>query len=315
MDPYISAWLLKDDRPCVVVLGNEKGGSGKSTVAIHLAMGLRAAGLKVGTVDLDGRQGTFSCFIDNRQAFRPRNREAEARTVADHRRISLSRNARESELGAEKLAQLVTALDSLNDRHYIIVDTPGSDSVLARAAHVLADILITPLNSSFLDLDALVRVDREASSIAGPSAYSESVMMMSERRADSGAAPIDWLVVVNRLPNVPTRVHRSVSAILRKLSQRLNFDFLPPLHERVIFRELYLKGLTVLDEDELDPVVAAAATTIAAREEVDALVDAVLARGMWKELAERRAQLRADPNRGRPRKSGISFANFDPSRP
>ena len=312
MEPYLSTWLLRNNRPRVIVLGNEKGGSGKSTVAIHLAMGLAAAGMRVGTVDLDGRQGTFSRFVENRKRYAPTDKEAARMVFTEHRQISLSRDAREADSGDEKLAQLVTALETLGDCEFIVIDTPGSDNVLCRAAHVLADILITPLNSSFLDLDALVRVNKEANQISGPSAYSELVLFMSERRADMGAPPIDWLIITNRLPNVPTRVHRSVIEILRKLSERLGFHFLPSIHERVILRELFLRGLTVLDFAELDPAASGAAGP--AREEVEALVDAILVRSPWKELAARRAAARSNPQRKDPKKSSGPFDNWGPSR-
>jgi chromosome partitioning protein len=313
MEPYLSTWLLKKDRPRVIVLGNEKGGSGKSTVAIHLAMGLAAAGLRVGTVDLDGRQGTFSRFVENRKRYVPSDKAAARMAFTEHRQISLSRDAREADSGDEKLAQLVTALETLGKCQFVVIDTPGSDNVLSRAAHVLADTLITPLNSSFLDLDALVRVNREANQISGPSAYSGLVLFTSVRRADMGAPPIDWLIITNRLPNVPTRVHRSVIEILRKLSERLGFHFLPPIHERVILRELFLKGLTVLDSAELDS--AAAGTAHPARAEVEALVDAILIRSPWKELAARRAAARSNPREKPPKKSFLSFGNWDRSRP
>lgn len=311
MEPYLKTWLLRDHRPEVIVLGNEKGGSGKSTVAIHLAMGLAAAGLRVGTIDLDGRQGTFSRFVENRKRYAASAQVAARMEFTEHRGIGLSRDAKEAETGDEKLAQLVTALETLGDCQFVVIDTPGSDNVLARAAHVLADTLITPLNSSFLDLDALVRVNKEANQISGPSAYSELVLYMSERRTDIGALAIDWLVVTNRLPNVPTRVHRSVMEILRKLSERLGFNFLPSIHERVIFRELFLKGLTVLDTPELD----SAGTTGAAREEVDALVDAVLNRSSWRQLAVRRGAARSNPGHGAPGHAPITFDKLDPSRP
>jgi chromosome partitioning protein len=313
MEPYLSTWLLRDDRPRVIVLGNEKGGSGKSTVAIHLAMGLATAGLRVGTIDLDGRQGTFSRFVENRKRYAPTDQEAARMVFTEHRQISLSRDARKADSGDEKLAQLVTALETLGDCAFVVIDTPGSDNVLSRAAHMLADTLITPLNSSFLDLDALVRVNREGNQISGPSAYSELVLFMSEQRADMSASSIDWLIITNRLPNVPTRVHRTVIEILRKLSERLGFHFLPSIHERVIFRELFMKGLTVLDSAELDS--AAAGTARPAREEVEALVDAVLVRSPWKELAARRADARSKPQQKAPKKSYISFDNMDPSRP
>lgn len=312
-EPFLDAWLSKRDRPEVVVLGNEKGGSGKTTVAIHLAYGLADAGLRVGTIDLDGRQATFSRFVDNRRKLVLSEAEGTSIKFTDHRRISLSRNATEETLTDEKLRQLVTALDSLSHCQYVVVDTPGSDHMLCRAAHVLADVLITPLNSSFLDLDALVKVDREANQISGPSAYSEMVVYMSEARAELGGDLIDWLVLTNRIPNVPTRVHREVTDVLRKLAERLGFSFLPSLHERVIFRELFLKGLTVLDTGQDEGPSPQTIASITAREEVEALVDGVLARGPWKSLAAERQQARIRPKTRPGRKSAISFENFKPT--
>src|ERR1700741_4868004 len=58
----------------VVVLGNEKGGSGKSTTAMHVAVALMKAGQRVATIDLDSRQGSFSHYIDNRRAWAQRAR-------------------------------------------------------------------------------------------------------------------------------------------------------------------------------------------------------------------------------------------------
>ena len=288
MEPYLTSWLTANLRPRVIVLGNEKGGSGKSTVAIHLAMGLAAAGLRVGTIDLDGRQGTLSHFMENR---RTTNKSAPAKAqlaCPEHRQISLSRNAREDDNADEKLAQLVTALETRGKCNVNIVDTPGSDSVLSRAAHICADILITPLNSSFLDLDALVKVDETASRITGPSAYSEMVLYMSEKRADLGVAPIDWLIITTRLPNVATRVHRSVMDILRQLSARLGFGILPPFHERVVFRGLFLEGRTVLDITDPGATARPPRNAASARDEIEALVDVILVHGPWQDLAARR---------------------------
>jgi chromosome partitioning protein len=300
MEPYLTSWLTASLRPRVIVLGNEKGGSGKSTVAIHLAMGLAAAGLRVGTIDLDGRQGTLSHFMENRKISNQTAGKNAQLACPEHRQISLSRNAREDDNADEKLAQLVTALESLNDRNVIVVDTPGSDSVLARAAHICADMLITPLNSSFLDLDALVKVDETASRITGPSVYSEMILYMSEKRADLKVAPIDWLVITNRLPNVATRVHRSVMDILKQLSARLGFRILPPFHERVIFRGLFLEGRTVLDITNPDANAPPLQNVASAQGEIEALVDEILVRGPWKDVAARRARAagRANPADG-----------------
>src|SRR5580704_12617755 len=51
----------------VIVLGNEKGGSGKSTTAMHVAVALLRAGQRVATIDLDSRQKSFTHYIENRR--------------------------------------------------------------------------------------------------------------------------------------------------------------------------------------------------------------------------------------------------------
>ena len=51
----------------VIVVGNEKGGAGKSTVAIHLAVALMRMGKTVGVIDLDLRQASLSRYLENRR--------------------------------------------------------------------------------------------------------------------------------------------------------------------------------------------------------------------------------------------------------
>ena len=53
------------DRAHVIVLGNEKGGSGKSTTAMQLFVALARAGHRVGALDLDFRQQSFFRYLDN----------------------------------------------------------------------------------------------------------------------------------------------------------------------------------------------------------------------------------------------------------
>jgi len=53
----------------VLVLGNEKGGSEKSTVALHVAVALLKAGQRVATIDLHCRQQSLTRYINNRSAW------------------------------------------------------------------------------------------------------------------------------------------------------------------------------------------------------------------------------------------------------
>ena len=81
----------------VIVLGNEKGGSGKSTSALHLIVALLKRGFKVGSIDLDARQGTLSRMIENRGNYA----QATGRTLVlpEHRRVA--RSEAEAELQAK----------------------------------------------------------------------------------------------------------------------------------------------------------------------------------------------------------------------
>ena len=50
----------------VIVVANEKGGSGKSTIAMNIAIALMKAGNSVGSIDLDNRQRSLTHYVDNR---------------------------------------------------------------------------------------------------------------------------------------------------------------------------------------------------------------------------------------------------------
>ena len=53
-------------KPHIIVFANEKGGTGKSTTAVHVAIALAARGATVSAFDLDHRQRTMGRYFDNR---------------------------------------------------------------------------------------------------------------------------------------------------------------------------------------------------------------------------------------------------------
>lgn len=233
-------------RAHVLVLGNEKGGSGKSTTAMHLAVSLLYDGAKVGTIDVDSRQGTFTRYIENRRAF------ARAQSldlpVPEHRAVlpsDLPNRDHAEAAERERFGQAFIELGSTCD--FLIIDTPGSHTHLSRLAHIEADTLLTPLNDSFIDLDLLARVEPETLRILRPSIYSEAVWQQRQQRAIAGHRPVDWIVIRNRLASLDARNKRDMEKAVNALAQRLGFRIAPGLSERVIYRELFLKGLTLLD--------------------------------------------------------------------
>jgi chromosome partitioning protein len=137
-------------------------------------------------------------------------------------------------------------------------------------AHTLADTLITPMNDSFVDFDLLARLSPEGK-ILGPSIYAEMVWAARQMRAQAGAGPIDWLVLRNRLGTQQMHNKRKVGGALQALSKRIGFRVAPGFSERVIFRELFPRGLTLLDLKDIG-TEQLSMSNIAARQELRDLI-------------------------------------------
>lgn len=267
----------RDRRPLVITLASAKGGTGKSTTAVHLAVGLMKLGHKVGSIDLDGRQGTMSRYFANRAALvEETGREL---GMPLHRRIEPSRHANRDLTEHEEQARFSEALVDLSSCTYVVIDTPGNDSHIARLGCVQADTLITPLNDSFLDIDILARIDRRKREVLGPSEYCKLIWQENDRRVAASRRPIDWIVMRNRLAHIGARNNREVSGLLQQLAQRIGFRLEYGLSERVVFRELFLSGLTLLDLPENEVEGPVQRSHLHARQEIDDLLRAIGALG------------------------------------
>ena len=262
------------ERAQVIVLGNEKGGSGKSTCAMHLIVGLLRDGYRVGAIDLDARQATLNGYLAARAAFAAQ-RQVELpmpRHVAVNRSDQDSRAAAE----AEEQERFGAALADLNrDCDIIVIDCPGSDTFLSRVGHAQADTLVTPINDSFVDFAMLAKVDPDRHEVVHPSIYSEMVWEARKRRFSRDRGRIDWIVMRNRLGASEARNKRDVGATLDALSKRIGFRTVKGFGERVIFRELYLQGLTLMDVRDAGLGMQIAMSHVAARAEVRSLIGAI----------------------------------------
>ena len=252
----------------VVVLGNEKGGSGKSTIALHIAVALLKARQRVATIDLDCRQQSFTRYIGNRSAWaRHTGLDLE---LPFHCCLKLGETMQIAENESSEFLQFMDAVSSVERRFdFIVIDTPGSDSYLMRLAHSMADTLVTPLNDSFMDFDVLGTVDPAAYAVTGESHYATMVRQARQKRRQLDGVSADWIVVRNRLSMMGSLNKQLVADGLKDLSLRLGFRAIDGFTERVVYREFFLRGLPALDD--LDEATLGARPNIGhvtAREEV-----------------------------------------------
>lgn len=256
----------------LIVFANEKGGSGKSTSAVHTAVALAQAGRRVAALDLDTRQRTFARYMENREAYARREGAVLPTPVWEV-------------FDPGKDADIVGRLEALGaEADVVVVDTPGRDDRHALAAMERADTLVTPINDSFVDLDLIGQVDPDTYKVRRPSFYAELVWDARKVRARTDGGTVDWVVLRNRLQHLEARNMRRVAAALGELSKRVGFRVIPGLSERVIYRELFPKGLTLLDLAAIGQ--EAGIGHIAARQELRELV-AGLALPDWARPAAR----------------------------
>ena len=253
----------------IIVVGNEKGGTGKSTLSMHIIISLLYRNLSVGSIDLDARQGTLTRYLENRKA---KNAKDDLDLACpDHQAIPPTGDQAADE------ARLLTAIQEMGQRHDVLVlDTPGSDHYLSRLGHSFAHTLVTPLNDSLIDLDVLAHVDPVSMKIKEPSLYAELVWDTKKRRAMRGEkAVVDWIVVRNRLSSLDAHNKRGMAKLLEDLSKRIGFRLLPGLGERVIYRSMFLEGITLLDLRHPKLTTSLSPSEVTARQELRTLVNGI----------------------------------------
>ena len=257
----------------IIVVGNEKGGSGKSTTTMHVATALARMGHRVGGLDLDLRQKTFGQYLDNRFRFATeRDTALLSPNYIELPEVTEDRLQPGQSLMDQRLSTAVETLEKNND--FIIIDCPGSHTRLSQLAHAMANTLITPLNDSFVDFDLLAKVESDGTTIKGPSVYSEMVWSARQLRAQAGLKPMDWIVVRNRLGAQNMINKQKMGEAITRLAKRIGFRVAPGFSERVVFRELFTRGLTLLDLKDVG-INQLSISNIAARQELRELIKAL----------------------------------------
>lgn len=258
----------------IIVVGNEKGGSGKSTVAMHLAIGLLRLGYKVGTVDLDSHQATFTSYMKNRWQY-VRDRRGDVPSP-EHVHIDRAEGQTVAENRDQERWRVETVVQELGVRNdFIIIDTPGSDRYMSMVGHSLADTLVTPMNDSFIDLDLLAKIDPDSHKMIKASVYTQMVWDLKRQREKRDGRTIQWFVMRNRLSSLEANNKEMIGRIVTELQGALGYVLAPSFSERVIYRELFLQGLTLLDLKE-GTKNSLSMSNINARQEVRHLVRMIL---------------------------------------
>lgn len=265
---------LKSPSAHIIVFGNEKGGTGKSTAAMHVVVSLMKAGATVAVVDLDSRQKSLHRYVENRQGYQGRHDEEllipESHVVPPS---LLDTTTEQIEDEKQRLGSLLKDLSLRCD--FIVVDCPGNDTNLSRLAHTITDTLVTPMNDSFVDLDLLGEVDDTDYSVKKLSHYSEMVWESRKQRTLYGKKALDWVVMRNRISALSTKNMHRVHSAIEELQKKVAFRYVPGLSERVVYRELFPKGLTLVDISALKAEEKTNMSHIAARFEIKQLVESL----------------------------------------
>ncbi len=230
----------------VILFGNEKGGSGKTTTAFHAAIGLLRLGFTVATIDLDVNQRSLTRYLENRRKYC----EKSDVWLPMPTHVCMENSVFDSMEEAKKdlAAQLEQQIEAFrNDYDFILMDTPGADVHISRIGHTFADTLVTPVNDSFVDLDLLVEVDDGPIDQCKPSHYARIVMTQRQMRFERDRSGMDWIILRNRLGHLQSKNTTRIFESLQILAGKMGFRMAPGVSERAIYRELFPTGRTVLD--------------------------------------------------------------------
>lgn len=255
----------------IIIIGNEKGGAGKTTTSMHLIISLLKLGFKVTSMDADCRQKSLTRYLENRYSYSKKHNIELLSPKHFDLNESMEQHVEKKRIQEhQQLQQLVNSeLNSDNPCDFLIIDTPGSNTILSTYAHSLADTVITPINDSFLDLDVLAQIEADTYKIIKPSFYSQTIWEQKMNKAKNSNGEINWLVMRNRLSSLNAKNKQRMEEVLDKLSGRLGFRVASGFNERVIYRELFLQGLTLLDIKSGITGVNLSLSHIAAKQELN----------------------------------------------
>lgn len=256
---------MMNDKAHIMVIGNEKGGTGKSTLAMHLAVKLLQENFKVAVIDLDGRQGSLSKYITNRRNFCSRQ-HVNLPTPVHYIFEPLADQSNKTEIQS-LIKDLTLRFDA------IIIDTPGTKNYLFELAHQYPHTLITPIGDSLIDLSAIADIDPYTGEILQSGHYAEFVWEIKKSLAAKGLPYLNWVICGNRISTLRSKNKNMIFGKLENLAKLYGFRFTEGLKDRVIYKELFLEGLTVLDLMQPELRRRMTMSHLAAKMEIHALAE------------------------------------------
>ena len=251
-------------KPYIIILGNEKGGSGKTTTAMHLIFSLMYKNYTVSTIDLDFRQLSLNRYLENRKLYYQNSKQEDflmPSILEIPKNILESREENKIESYFDNLFENITT-------DFIIIDTPGNNNTLSCVAHSFADLIVTPMNDSFIDLDLIAHISGNDLKTARPSIYSSMIWEQKIKKFKRDKKKIEWIIIRNRLSNLDSNNRRSIEKTLNHLSKTLALKIGSGFSERIIYRELFPYGLTLLDVLDNQSIIKITTSHIAARQEL-----------------------------------------------
>ncbi|MDR1694029.1 MAG: division plane positioning ATPase MipZ [Lactobacillaceae bacterium] len=254
----------------IIVVSNEKGGTGKSTISMHLATLLLYEGYNVATIDMDGRQGTFTKYIENRKKY---NQKSYINLpISYHLSFSIDdEDGSNPELIGRHIKDLAKKYDA------IIIDTPGTKNYLFDEAHKYADTLITPISDSLLDLNVMADIDFNTKKIGKPGHYANHIWDVKKYLAARNKPYLNWVVAGNRISSFNSKNKTKVMEYLERLSKLYGFKLFFGIKDRAIYKELFLDGLTILDMNNDRLKMKMSISHIAAKREIRKLAELISA--------------------------------------
>jgi chromosome partitioning protein len=230
-------------------------------------------GKRVAVIDADLRQQTLSRFLANRRSWLPAA-GVEAPVPLEYKLHEDPGTLAHGD-PAEAVARFESAVGmAMGDADLVVIDTPGSDTAVSRCAHLQADLVVTPMNDSFVDFDVLGQLDPVTLRLLRPSLYTQVVLEARETR-EYHSRRLDWVVLRNRMAATDGRNRERLTQGLETLADEVGFRMGPSLRERVTYREMFPFGLTIAD---LAPGLrpgGVSAPRLAAREELRDLLVAL----------------------------------------